>query len=232
LGTEDKTKRRKTMKLSKIGFGLALTATIFTTTVNADTLQSAKKKTTVTTTHSLEIPGQVLPAGKYVFQLVDTQGSRNVVRITNEDETKAVAMFIAIPNYRLQATGEPVLEFHERPSGSPPAIRAWFFAREKAGLEFVYPKAKAVELAEASNEVVPAELEQPANNNVTTLRRVVVMAITPQGAEKPVEEAIETTPEIAQTLPRTASPLPLIALLGSLFTAAGVGLKQLAKQRS
>lgn len=222
------------MKLPKSAFqvlGLAITLAAFTATVNADTLQSAKKKTFVTTTHSLEIPGQVLPAGKYVFQIVDTVGSRNIVRITNADETQAVAMLIAIPDYRLQATGEPVLEFHERPAGSPPAIRAWFFPREKAGLEFVYPKTKAVELAEVSNQVVPAEL-QPADNSVKALERVVILAITPKGEEKPLQAAIETTPEVAQTLPRTASTLPLIALLGGLFTTMGVGLKQLSKQRS
>jgi len=70
---------------------------------SADSLPSASKKTTVTTTHPLEIPGRVLPAGKYFFRVMDVVGTRNLVQITNENE-KPIAILIAVPNYRLMAT--------------------------------------------------------------------------------------------------------------------------------
>jgi len=201
---------------------------------SADSLPSASKKTTVTMTHPLEIPGQVLPAGKYFFRVMDVVGTRNLVQITNENE-KPIAILIAVPNYRLKATQSPVLEFHERPAGAPHAVRAWFFAREKSGLEFVYPKQEAIQLAKESNEVVPAEAVEPAENNVQALKTVVIVAITPTGQEEPVQTAIQTITEpiqVAQTLPSTASQTPLIALLGGLFLTMGLGLKQLSRQRS
>lgn len=57
---------------------------------------------------------------------------------------------------------------------------------------------------------------------------VPIVAETPEQKEVPVSEAVQTTPPaetpaeapvVAQTLPRTASPVPLIALLG--FAALG-----------
>ena len=39
------------------------------------------KKTIVTFSSSVEVPGKVLPAGKYVMKLVDSPSDRHIVRI-------------------------------------------------------------------------------------------------------------------------------------------------------
>jgi hypothetical protein len=84
----------------------------------------------------------VLPAGTYVFKILDSQSDRHIVQIFNADETQIYATILAIPNYRLKATDKTVVTFRERPAGEPEALRAWFYPGRNWGEEFVYPKAK------------------------------------------------------------------------------------------
>src|SRR2546430_4233944 len=49
------------------------------------------RKTIVTFSDSVEVPGQVLPAGTYVFRLADSPTDRHIVQIWNADETQILA---------------------------------------------------------------------------------------------------------------------------------------------
>src|ERR1051326_3848211 len=69
--------------------------------------QSWNKRTVVTFSGPVEIPGvgaQVLPAGTYVFKLLDSQSDRHIVQVFNKNETHIYATILAIPNWRLQPT--------------------------------------------------------------------------------------------------------------------------------
>ena len=87
---------------------------------------------------------QILPAGTYVFKLLDNGGDRNIVQVSNQAEDHVFTTILAIPNYRLQPTGKTVMTFKERGEGQPEAIRAWFYPGKEWGQEFVYPKARAL----------------------------------------------------------------------------------------
>jgi len=219
----------KTIKIFAALATLLLVGGIFTV-VHAQTFN---QKTYVTFNHPVEVPGKVLPAGKYGFQLAETSTYRHVVQIFNEDGTELITTVMAIPDYRLTASDKTVVEFDERAAGTPPALRAWFYPANNFGQEFVYPKARAAELAKASNEVVPAEAVELTPRNFS---RIPLIAITPEQKQEPVTEAIQTTPEPVQvaqnTLPKTASPVPLVALIGGAFVIAGFSLRRLAKQNS
>jgi hypothetical protein len=54
--------------------------------VSAD---SWDKKTIVTFSDSVEIPGQVLPAGTYVFKLANSISDRHIVQIWTGDEARS-----------------------------------------------------------------------------------------------------------------------------------------------
>lgn len=97
------------------------------------------KKTIVTFGDSVEIPGQVLPAGTYVFKLANSSSNRHIVQIWNEDETQIFATILTIPEYRLDPAETTIFEFDERPGDSPMALRTWFYPGETIGDEFVYP---------------------------------------------------------------------------------------------
>jgi hypothetical protein len=217
--------------------------------VNAD---EWNKKTTVTFSGPVEIPGvgaQVLPAGTYIFKLLDSSSNRNIVQIFSQDQTHVYATILAIPNYRLQATDRTVMTFRERATGTPEAIRAWFYPGNNWGQEFVYPKTRAIELAKATHEPVlamptelAADLTKPVKSAddppVAALKEAPVTAVKPTGEEvevaevvgrPPVQTAAAIAPERTKRLPRTASPLPLLGLIGLFSLAAGFTLSVIRK---
>ena len=114
------------------------------------------KKTILTFSGPVQIPGATLPAGSYVFKLADLSGNRHVVQVFDKDEKKIIATLLAIPNDRLDASDEPIVLFSERPAGSPQAVKVWFYPGERIGNEFVYPKSMAMKLAKANRQSVLA----------------------------------------------------------------------------
>ena len=135
----------------------AVIATAFSPSVKAD---EWNQKTVITFSQPVETPGvhikgwAVLPAGTYVFKLLGSPSDRHIVQIFNKDETVVYATVLAIPNYRLRATSKTVLTFRETPPGQPDVLRAWFYPGKNFGEEFVYPKARALELAKVTNSPV------------------------------------------------------------------------------
>ena len=85
------------------------------------------QKTVFTFGGPVEIPGQILPAGTYVFKLHSSVSNRHIVQVFNKDENHIFGTFLAIPDYRLRPSSKPIIKFHERPAGSPDAVRAWFY---------------------------------------------------------------------------------------------------------
>src|ERR1700674_161640 len=177
--------------------GLTLACALLAPNVKAD---EWNRKTVITFSAPVEIPGVhlvgwgVLPAGTYVFKILDSQSDRHIVQIFSKDELTVYATILAIPNYRLKATDKTVMTFRERPAGQPEALRAWFYPGRTWGEEFVYPKAKAIELAKLENTPVlftPAEItpevavaiKTPEEPVVVELKRAPVMAIQPSGQE-------------------------------------------------
>lgn len=189
-------------------------------TASAD---DSNRKTVVTFSAPVEVPGvgaQVLPAGTYVFKIMDSLSDRHIVQIFSADESHVYTTILAIPNYRLRTTDKTVMTFKERAEGQPEAIRAWFYPGRQWGEEFVYPKAKALELAKTVNE--PVLYTPVAVADVDALKTAPIEAVSPSGDPVPVAEVVEAPPvQIAQeTLPKTASYLPLLACLGLLSLGA------------
>jgi hypothetical protein len=242
----------KFVKTVSTVFGLALIAAAMSSSLKAD---DWNKKTVITFSGPVEIPGVhlagwgVLPAGTYVFKIVDSASDRHIVQIFSQDEKTVYATILAIPNYRLRATDNTVMTFRERPAGQPEALRAWFYPGREWGEEFVYPKSKAIELAKVTNVPVLAipvevkvEVAKPAEPEIVAeLKQAPVIAVKPTGEEVEIAQVVQRPPpaEIAVmqeappreplpvTLPETASQLPLIGLigLGSLAVVAFLYLR-------
>lgn len=198
------------------------------------------RRTTVTFSAPFEIPGasgvMTLPAGTYVFKLMDAVNERSVVQVFNKDESKLLSTILAIPNYRLKPTDQLVMTFAERAAGRPQALRAWFAPGDKWGQEFVYPKAEAMEFAVQTREPVlyytpKPEPTPPVEPTVATVRTEPIQAVTPVGKDIPVAQVVEPPPvqvvPPAPVLPKTAGELPLLALLGVLLLAVGLSARVL-----
>jgi hypothetical protein len=96
------------------------------------------QRTVITFSGPVEIPGAVLPAGTYIFRLLDSTANRHIVQIFDQDQKHIYATVFAVPGYRLDPTDHTVIQFKEGPSGSPAEIRAWFYPGDPCGQEFVY----------------------------------------------------------------------------------------------
>src|SRR5580698_3487607 len=237
-----------------MGLSLALLAATFVTSASAD---DWNRKTVVTFSGPVEIPGVhlqgwgVLPAGTYVFKILDSKSDRHIVQIFSADEKTVIATILAIPNYRLKATDKTVISFSERPAGEPEALRAWFYPGKNWGDEFVYPKSRAIEIAKTTNvpvlyteAVIPLEVAEPIKSAaapvVVQLKQAPIMAVQPTGEQvelaavvtaPPVEMPVATTPmPAADVLPATASTLPLIGLIGLISLCAAFSLRPIAKR--
>lgn len=234
-------------------FCLSLAALAFSSSsgVKAD---AWNKKTIVSFSQSVEVPGGViLPAGAYVFKLLDSPSSRHIVQIFDRDQRHVHATILAIPNYRLDVTGKTVITFWERPAGDPHAIRAWFYPGDNFGQEFVYPKRRAVELAKIADSPSPAmpiepepepEITKPAEpvieEPVATVKEVPptdvkpaevvdVAQDTPPPAQQPQEPAVTQEPKEPAATQESMEQLPQTAsrlpLLGLIgLLSLGAGL--------
>jgi hypothetical protein len=240
---QNSTNKEKGVKMNRfkvlaIVFCFILLASVMPFTASAD---EWNKKTIITFSEPVEVPGvgaQILPAGTYMFKLLDSTSDRNIVQIFNEDGTHVYTTILAIANYRLRATDKTVITFAERAADSPPAIKAWFYPGNEWGQEFVYPKARAIELAKLTNEPVLAIPTEMAAAPVETLREVPIAAVKPSGEEIPVAEVVQAppakvevaeTPKPVETLPQTASQLPLLGLIGLLSLGVSLTLLVIAK---
>lgn len=188
------------------------------------------KKTKLDVKETILIPGKELPPGKYVMKLLDSQANRHIVQIMNEDESKLEATILAIPNYRLQPTGDTELRYWETKAGTPPALRAWFFPGDNFGQEFAYPKDVANRIAAANSAKVPwyegspdadslksTEIHDFEKGSVVAEEKPAaaqdeekVAAAAPAQEEKPAQQEVasaEPRPEVAQPV-TPAEPAP------------------------
>lgn len=235
------------LKIGSMIICLTLVVMAFSAGAQAD---EWNKITMITFSAPFEVPGvgaQVLPAGTYVFKLLGHKSDRHVVQILNERQDHVFSTILAIPNYRLHATDKTVMTFSERTAGQPEAIRAWFYPGNRWGQEFVYPKNRAIELAKATHQPVlamPAELapnlvveaKSADEPQVMALNAAPIEAVTPTGEVVAMTEVVEPPPvemataQSTEYLPQTASPLPLVGLIGFLSIAAGLGLSLISKR--
>jgi hypothetical protein len=248
---------------------LALAVSLAGTTAAAQ--QPVNQLTYFTFSAPFELPGgKTLPAGKYVFKIMDSPSNRHVIHVMSEDQSEMHATLMAIPAQRMEPAEEPEVRFMEAAADAPPAIRTWWYPGRTIGHEFIYPKDHARRLAARQSEGVLTVADESATEE--QMRTADLTRIDRDGREAEVEErttaeteqarttAERTTPEqpapdttpaaperTARTaqqpdaprpgettadararteLPRTASPLPLFALIGfgSLLGAGALRL--------
>ncbi len=174
------------LKLLTTACGAVALATLLTATGSAQSVMN--QRTFLTFSGPVELPGVTLPAGRYLFRLADSPSTRDIVQILSDDEHKMYATILAISAERMQPTGETVVTFGERPAGTPPAVKLWFYPGNTIGHEFVYPKDQAIRIARETNQSV---LSAESNDQNAKLSRV-----SPSGEETAYNET-ETTGQTA-----------------------------------
>jgi hypothetical protein len=268
--------------LSTRVFGLACAVAVFVCLMAAPvSAQPLDKRTLFTFSGPVTLPGVTLPAGQYLFRLADPNSSSKVVQVLNADGTKPYGLFFTISAERLEPASSPEVRFMETASGTPAAIRTWWYPGERSGYEFIFPKEQARRLAMGASQPVlttDAQTTTTEQTNTAELSRVgssgqetdvsasaAPTAAAPTGttqegtiASSSLSIAAPSIPAIgnapapstasAQTpavatgsttssaqpsstqaartqLPRTASQLPLVAMVGTIALLSAASLQ-------
>jgi len=202
-------------------------------------------KMTIVTIHEPIIAGnKVLEPGTYVWKLLDSTSDRHIVQIFDKDQRHIEETILAIPDYRLQPTGNTRFTFWETPNGVPKAVRAWFFPGDNFGQEFAYPKKLITQLASAVPvpavyhpepvavpEPAPQPAAEPAPQPSPEPQPAAEPAPVPTPAPEPQAAPVQPAPAAPASLPRTASNSPLFALLG-LASLSAAGLLSLTTKKA
>jgi hypothetical protein len=210
--------------------------------------QPVDKRTYFTFSGPVSLPGVTLPAGKYLFRVVDT-ATRNVVQILSEDGKKSYALFFAVHAERVDIAPAPEVRFLETAAGTASAIKTWWYPGERGGYEFIYPKRQARQLARESG--TPVLTTKPETVTPPETRTAELSRIAPSGEPAPsAPEVLAPTPgptitgEVApsevtvsevqprEALPKTASAMPMLTLLCLTLLVGGWVLKGWRLSRS
>jgi len=132
-------------------FGLGLSVTLFASAVQA---QPEDKRTYFTFSGPIALPSVTLPAGRYLFRIVDTTSSRKVIQVLDENQKKPYAMVNTIPDQRRDAPKDATVAFYESARGTPAAVKSWWYPGETIGYQFIYPRAQAKQIAKATGQPV------------------------------------------------------------------------------
>jgi len=184
-----------------------------------------QRTTKLSVSEPTEIAGTVLQPGIYVIRVHDVTGGKVQVQVTNENETTVIATVTAMRTRRNLNTNQEQAEqteFTYTTANGHPALSTWFYPGDEWGEAFTSGNATwpaqsgTVTASQAKTEVAPIPEPAPA-------------PATPVARYDPAPEPAETAPApMAQTmpsqLPKTASDLPLLGLIGLGALGGGVAL--------
>jgi hypothetical protein len=155
------------MKINKayIAVGLVIAfALFFEVAAHAGESDQA---TTMSFSQPIQVPGQVLPAGTYVFKIADHGTEPNVVQIFNADRTVFYGTFLTISAQRPEPTDDSIITVAEPESGGIPTLVKWFYPGRDIGNEFLYSKQTEKELAGASQQTIVTGQKSMSNSEST-----------------------------------------------------------------
>ncbi len=117
--------------------GIVVLGVLATSTTGA--IPNARRTTYFTFKTAVALPGVTLPAGSYVFEVLNPDSSANVVRVMNRERNKTYTMqltnFVHRPAWGdMKAT----ISLGEAPTGTPQPIKMWFPESDTTGREFLY----------------------------------------------------------------------------------------------
>lgn len=157
----------------------------------------------------VELPGMVLPAGTYKFELADPDTTRRVVRVSDKEGGKIRGTFMSIVDQMVRPADEPLIMFKETPAGAAEAVKAWFYPGERVGYEFVYPHDQALKIAKAVHSpVLTAKGEVTGTTLASDTARIDENDRAASSTSTTAEAAPVPTPAPAPTTTATTTAAP------------------------
>ncbi len=218
------------MKMTKGGMLLALialtVASVVSPAVRAD---DTAKQANVTLSSAEQVPGSVLAAGTYIFKQTGSQSGWAIIQVYSNDGSALMTTILAYPNPKVASNGQNFVTYPANGPGTIPAMEGIIFTGDSTVEQFAYPKSAADQIGAANHTRIPTTGTDDAYPNAlpdaATSWSAPVQAgnTAPQSSMAMTQPSTDATESVArvQKLPATASPLPLIALIG-LFSVVGI----------
>jgi hypothetical protein len=124
-------------KVIRTLFGVALVGLLAVSSIGA--AANASKTTYFTFSKTVQLPGVALPAGSYIFEVVNPETGGNVVRVASRDRSKVYLTQLTQRIERPRSRDmQPRIVLGEAPAGQPPLVTSWFPIGETIGHAFIY----------------------------------------------------------------------------------------------
>jgi hypothetical protein len=178
---------------------LATAFSIFVVFVLASPLT---RKTRVTFSQSVRVPGTVLNAGTYYFESAHPN-KQTIVRISDENG-KMITQVMGVADFTNKRNHDIII-FGNQDCGMN-AIKAWFYPGSGTGVRFVYPEDEAATIAASCKEPVPETHEKVQNAEQANSEKIYL--ITPERQEQEYTPNELTKPDQADTKGFDAAAAP------------------------
>jgi hypothetical protein len=145
------------MRINKFALVLGVVVAVILFAEVAAHADEGDQSDKITFSQPIQIPGQVLPAGTYLFKLADPNADQNLVQIFNSEGTRLYATLPTISTERPQPTDHTAVTLAEPGNGMPDVLLNWFYPGNTDGHTFVYSKHEEQELAEYPQQTIVAK---------------------------------------------------------------------------
>jgi Protein of unknown function (DUF2911) len=127
----------------------------------------SNQTTKLTFSQPVQIPGHVLPAGTYWFELSNASSTGKIINIYNSDRSTVFATIITVNAESLTPHEKTTITFAERESMQPKTLVSWFYPGESTGHQFVYSPTEEHELAQVKHYTIMVKAQNKRQTAVS-----------------------------------------------------------------
>jgi hypothetical protein len=128
----------KYLKVTALG---ALLLFVGATASTSAWVDSSSRLSFVTFNGTVALPGVVLPAGSYIFELASPHADQELVRVSSRDRSKVyLTTFTTIVKRPAGLPADRIVTLGETARDGATPVKAWFPSRSADGFEFVYSR--------------------------------------------------------------------------------------------
>jgi len=206
---------------------------------------TVQRQTKLAVSEPTMVGNVMLDPGSYTLRVHDFQSEKVQVVVTRDSDSKTMGTVVASRERRSLDThqaSDNQTQFTYTTFNGHPAVATWFYPGDEWGERFAYGAETSASTATTTGGDVTmtqtpaptastsamAESTPPAQTAapMTTEKEEHTVAETaPAPAPAPVETEAAPAPAAPQTLPKTASSTPLVALLGALALAGASAVR-------